>query len=276
MDKNKAVNDIQDFLLKAGAFALKNQKGVDSSFKDGQQIVTATDLAISAMAIKHFEPWLSQKDHILIDEESTNLTPEEVFNNYEYQWILDPIDGTAGYALGRKMWGISLALLHHGKPLVGGIYLPVTNELLMSDGGKSYKIDTKSGDKVELKTIKMDVNSQVFVESYWGGDIRWGKNFGQEKIWLNRPESAVQSFVSMLTNQAAGATFIKGYSVWDVAGAFVLASNTGYKVLSMECSSEWKQFTAEDFKDNWKLNKNWLLTHPENFEYISRALKEEY
>jgi fructose-1,6-bisphosphatase/inositol monophosphatase family enzyme len=274
MNIDKVVDDIKDFMLEAGTFALKNQKNVGTSFKDGNQIVTETDLAISALIKDKLSYWLDKKNNILIDEESINLSPSQVFGNSEYQWVLDPIDGTAGYALGRNMWGISLAVLHNGLPLVGSIYMPAMGEIFIADENRSYKININNGTEEEIQTVKMDVNSQVFVESFFGGDIRWGKkDFSRDKIWLNIPESAVQGFTSMLTNKAAASTFITGYSIWDIAGAMALAKNTEYKILSMEDGSEWAQFSADKFKDNWKLDTNWLLTHPDNFNYISKALK---
>ena len=127
----------------------------------------------------------------------------------------------------------------------------------------------------------MEINSQIFVESYGSHLPSKHDAFSGLKIWLNTPESAVQGFASTLTNQSAGATLITGatdktgYSIWDVAAAVALAQHTGHKVLSTKDGHEWAQFSASDFKENWKLAESWMLVHPENFDEISEAIYGE-
>ncbi len=40
-------------------------------------------------------------------------------------WVLDPLDGTANFAAGLPLWGVSLALLRDGRPVVGCVWVPV-------------------------------------------------------------------------------------------------------------------------------------------------------
>ncbi|WP_289009643.1 inositol monophosphatase family protein [uncultured Thermomonospora sp.] len=42
----------------------------------------------------------------------------------DLMWVLDPVDGTANYVRNLPLCGISLALLHQGRPIVGVIDLP--------------------------------------------------------------------------------------------------------------------------------------------------------
>ncbi len=276
MDIKLAVSAINDFLLEAGEMALRKQDGIKRSYKEGQQALTEADLAVSALAQDRLSPFLAQSDHVLIDEESVSLAPSEVFQNSEYQWVLDPIDGTAGYALGRKMWGISLGLLHKGAPVAGGIYMPAADYYLLSDGDASYRIDISSGRRVQLQCAKMEINSQIFVESFYGIGHAWGDSEFSQKIWMNTPESAVQGGVSVLLGQSAGAILAKSYSIWDIVAILALARTAGFKTLSIADRSEWTRLSAKDFKDNWKLTSNWLVSHAENHDEISAALTGSY
>ncbi len=273
MDIPKAVSAIHDFLLEAGALALSQQKGIKAMYKDGNQALTETDLAVSKLAQTRFADWLGSVGHVLIDEESIDRTPNDIFANSEYQWVLDPIDGTAGYALGRKMWGISLGVLHNGVPLIGGIYMPALGYFLLSDGDGTYSIDVQSGAREKITCRKMDLHSQIFVESFLGADFQWGSDINQRKVWVNSPESAVQGGVTTFFHQAAGSTLMNFYSIWDVAGIAALAKTSGFKMMSMDDGREWTKFTADDFKENWKLKSNWLLAHPDNFSELSLAIK---
>lgn len=40
----------------------------------------------------------------------------------DFVWIVDPIDGTANFAAGLAPWGVSVACLHRGLPLVGAVH----------------------------------------------------------------------------------------------------------------------------------------------------------
>lgn len=46
----------------------------------------------------------------------------------EYVWSIDPIDGTRSFISGYPLWGSLLALLRHGKPVLGVIDIPCTGE----------------------------------------------------------------------------------------------------------------------------------------------------
>ncbi|MEI7811704.1 MAG: histidinol-phosphatase [Ignavibacteria bacterium] len=53
--------------------------------------------------------------------------------NAEYQWILDPIDGTKSFICGTVTFGTLIALLKNGEPVLGVINQPVLSEFLIGD-----------------------------------------------------------------------------------------------------------------------------------------------
>ncbi len=46
----------------------------------------------------------------------------------EYTWIIDPLDGTTNFLHGLPIFSISVALLHHGEPVLAIVDLPVVKE----------------------------------------------------------------------------------------------------------------------------------------------------
>jgi len=46
----------------------------------------------------------------------------------EYVWVIDPIDGTKSFITGKPLFGTLIALLHHGKPILGVIDQPILRE----------------------------------------------------------------------------------------------------------------------------------------------------
>jgi myo-inositol-1(or 4)-monophosphatase len=53
----------------------------------------------------------------------------------EAVWVLDPIDGTANYADGSPLCSISLALLRHGRPVIGIVAAPLLDERFVAVEG---------------------------------------------------------------------------------------------------------------------------------------------
>ena len=58
------------------------------------------------------------------------------FNRDGYCFICDPIDGTTNFVKNLKHSGVSIALLHDGRPVLGVIYNPYLDELFWAEKGK--------------------------------------------------------------------------------------------------------------------------------------------
>jgi len=54
----------------------------------------------------------------------------------EFVWVLDPIDGTKAFITGKPSFGILIALLHRGVPVLGIIDQPVTRERWLGAAGR--------------------------------------------------------------------------------------------------------------------------------------------
>jgi len=54
----------------------------------------------------------------------------------EYVWVLDPIDGTKAFITGKPSFGILIALLHRGIPVLGIIDQPILRERWLGAAGR--------------------------------------------------------------------------------------------------------------------------------------------
>ncbi|MBL8508751.1 MAG: histidinol phosphate phosphatase, partial [Chitinimonas sp.] len=54
----------------------------------------------------------------------------------EWVWVLDPVDGTKSFIVGRPTFCTLIGLLHHGKPVLGIIDQPVLNERWVGVAGQ--------------------------------------------------------------------------------------------------------------------------------------------
>ena len=109
-------------------------------FKDKQQRdpVTAIDRAVEALVRSELRARFPS--HGILGEEGTGDAVDS-----SLLWVLDPIDGTANFASGLPFYGLSLALLRDGEPIVGCLYVPFwpgsgEGDLLRASRGNGARI----------------------------------------------------------------------------------------------------------------------------------------
>ncbi|MDB4534065.1 3'(2'),5'-bisphosphate nucleotidase CysQ [Vicingaceae bacterium] len=77
---------------------------------------------------------------IPILSEEGNIPDYEIRKNWKQFWIVDPLDGTKEFVSRNGEFTVNIALIESGKPTMGVIYIPVTQEIYFADG-EAYKID---------------------------------------------------------------------------------------------------------------------------------------
>jgi len=70
-------------------------------------------------------------DHAVLAEESGASTERS-----EYQWVIDPLDGTTNFIHGFPQYCVSIAIRHRSALAHGVIYDPVKNELFTASKGR--------------------------------------------------------------------------------------------------------------------------------------------
>lgn len=104
------------------------QNCVINTKPDGTEVTEAdhqAERAIRKMIGQRFP------DHGILGEEFGLQAPHET----PYQWVIDPLDGTAWFALGTPMFGTLIALLEDRQPLLGVIHFPVLQETVYAAKG---------------------------------------------------------------------------------------------------------------------------------------------
>src|SRR5688572_15412003 len=103
--------------------------GFDVRAKQKNDFVTKVDHAAEAAIIETVRK--AYPDHAVLAEES-GATPGEA----EYQWIIDPLDGTTNFIHGFPQYCVSIAIRHRGALAHGVIYDPNRNELFTASKGR--------------------------------------------------------------------------------------------------------------------------------------------
>ena len=87
--------------------------------------VTAADRAVEALIRREVEARFPE--HGILGEEYGSSRADA-----EYQWVIDPIDGTRAFMMGLPTWGTLIALTRQGEPVLGIMSQPFTGELFWS------------------------------------------------------------------------------------------------------------------------------------------------
>ncbi len=78
-------------------------------------------------------------DHGIIGEE---FPPTRA--RAHYLWLLDPIDGTRSFIMGRPLFGTLVALLHEGRPILGLVDHPITAERWLGAPGRGTTLNGRA------------------------------------------------------------------------------------------------------------------------------------
>ncbi len=110
--------------------------GFEVRAKQKNDFVTKVDHAAEAAIIETVRK--AYPDHAVLAEES-GATPGEA----EYQWIIDPLDGTTNFIHGFPQYCVSIAIRHRDALAHGVIYDPVTNELFTASKGRGAYLNDR-------------------------------------------------------------------------------------------------------------------------------------
>jgi len=108
--------------------------------KEDKSPLTLADKNCNKVIEKHLKdtgiPFLS--------EEGAKI-PFAERENWEYSWLVDPLDGTKEFVKRNGEFTVNIALIYNGDPILGVIYVPVREELYFALAGLgSFKIRINS------------------------------------------------------------------------------------------------------------------------------------
>lgn len=114
--------------------------GLTIERKAAHDFVTSADRA-SERAILDLVKRRCPRDQVLSEEEGL-VGPAS-----EYQWIIDPLDGTTNFLRGLPNFGVSVACARAGEVLVGAVFDPLNDRMYCAERGAGAECD---GQRLEV------------------------------------------------------------------------------------------------------------------------------
>ncbi len=122
-------------------------------FTQGVSATTKANLGdLLTVADKAVENFLVQKilaeypDHHIHSEELA----EDINPGGEYEWVIDPIDGTRNFAGAIPFWCHLIAILKNGEPYLAAAYNPIADELFFAEAGKGAYLN---GRQIKVNSV---------------------------------------------------------------------------------------------------------------------------
>ena len=212
---------LTDAARKAGEIALRFWRQAPKAWeKPGQGPVTEADLAVNAALrdmLRSARPdygWLSEED----PDSETRLETE-------FQFILDPIDGTRSFIAGEDVFAISLAVVQNGTARAGVVYLPALDRLYTAtDHGPALKDGQPimASKQQGIEGARLLTTAQALQPQHWPGGVPDLKRSFRASLAYRLCLVAEGRHDGMLTLRDAWE--------WDIAAGSLIAARAGAAV----------------------------------------------
>lgn len=163
-------------------------------------------------------------DHHIVSEETPHKGIGEGLT-----WVIDPLDGTTNFIHGFPFVAVSIAVCHHGKPLLGLVLDPVRHELFSArQGGGAYlngiPIRVNEGRRLDEALIAtgFPFRAKHLLNPY----LTTFKNIFQKVSGIRRAGAAALDLAYLASGRVQGFWEI-GLAPWDVAAGSLLVMEAG-------------------------------------------------
>ena len=221
--KNRSNQQLLDICVEAartaGMHALNNlhrREEIAQSFDHDVKLVMDSECQRVAEAIIHSH----FPDHAILGEEGS------VANEQAFEWIIDPIDGTANYTRGFPYWCCSIAVRYTSEILAGCVFVPVLNECYtatadgpaLCNGKPIHASDVPNIGKATLFTgLTKDIDERSI--SFFADAAR--------TAYKVRVIGAAAIDICHIACGRSDGYFEAGIYIWDIAAAGLIAERAG-------------------------------------------------
>lgn len=190
--------------------------------KQHNDFVTEVDRAAEAAIIDTLRT--AYPDHAILAEESGHSE-----NESEFQWIIDPLDGTTNFIHGFQYYCVSIALAHKGIVTQAVVYDPTRNDLFTASRGRGAFLNDR-----RIRVGRRDRLADGLI----GTGFPFREKDGLDSYCdlfaemtnacagLRRPGAAALDLANVAAGRMDG-FFEQGLNPWDVAAGGLLVTEAG-------------------------------------------------
>lgn len=217
----------------AGRISMRYYERVDSlkvSKKSRNDFVSDVDRASEIAIIEELRG--KYPHHGILAEESGSHSGR---GTDDYEWIIDPLDGTTNYLHGFPQWSISIALRHRGRMQLGVVYSPLNEELFTAErGGGAFlnehriRVSTRPSMDAALIGTGIPFRDEARLDLY----LRMMRQVIPGTAGIRRPGSAALDFAYLAAGRLDGFWELD-LAIWDFAAGALLVAEAGGTVTDL-------------------------------------------
>jgi myo-inositol-1(or 4)-monophosphatase len=174
-------------------------------------------------------------DHAVLGEEYGLQGPEQA----EFQWIIDPLDGTTNFIHGLPTYAVSIALLHRGQVTQAVVYDPSRNELFTaSRGGGTFLNDRR------VRVSGRTRYAEALLGAYWPGSTHPGMGGGRFAAMAEGSSGVRRMGATVLDLAYVASGRLDGFcgvnlKPWDLAAGSLLVLEAGGLIADFDGEQGW-------------------------------------
>lgn len=249
---------IRDLFRQYDALALGTFGTVPVEEKADGTAVTRLDREASQLVLR------TLKQHtpgygIISEEEAQSHLPDA-----EWQWVVDPVDGTASFARGYASWGLGIGLMHKAEPVEGYLRFPVLNESFCFADGEG----TLNGAPLPRTAVTpLPDTHNVLTTSGLHAELPYDRLAGFK---LRNFGSNLYHLACLAAGRAEAMICPRAY-LWDVAGGLPFTRALGMVEICVDGTpfSLGRLLKAEGFR----IEQPVLIGRPAEVEALLKALR---
>ena len=247
MKSNQLLQLAKSAAILAGEEILKvYNKDFDVSYKEDESPLTIADKNANTV----IEKMLLESKIPILSEEGRQV-PFEERKNWDKLWIVDPLDGTKEFVKRNGEFTVNIALIENGSPVMGVIYVPVTNVLYYASEEGAFKESKNSIDKLPIVTdrqsfIAVGSRSHQSPETKAYFDSLINKHGKVEVISMG------SSLKICLVAEGKADVYPRFAPTmeWDTAAGHAIANYANKKLIDYKTKKEMK-YNREQLLNNW-------------------------
>ena len=222
------ITQLKPVMRKAGHEIMKIYKvGVQPHFKEDGSPVTLADKRSEEILVTALRD-IAPKTPIISEENPDSHT---LAVNQEY-FLVDPLDVTKGFLdfNGEGNFTVNIGLISDGKPLLGLIYVPVTEQMFFGISNRGSYMQEKTGATTAIGVKSFDVKRIIAVASQKHRSKRTDKWLAEKKITQIIQVSSSMKFCSVAKGDADVYPRFAPTMEWDTAAGHAILLGSGGRV----------------------------------------------
>lgn len=168
-------------------------------------------------------------DHAILAEESGE------HRGNEFQWVIDPLDGTTNYLHGFPQFSVSIALKYRNRLEQAVVYDPLREEMFTASRGQGAQMNDRRlrvAGRTSLEGALIGTGFPFRDHRHLDAYLSMFKAMIQDTAGIRRPGSAALDFAYVAAGRLDGFWEL-GLAQWDFAAGALLVNEAGGKVTDL-------------------------------------------